>query len=102
MEHQHPGDGFEPTILHQWQPETLIRFNQENISLISEKICNDENCKFRQVTLRIFNYLLSHVNNDCKVSLNARQLSKTFGVHYDTITKSIKYLKLIGVIKIDK
>jgi Fic family protein len=102
MNYEHTGEDLNPAILHQWQPETLIRFNQENISFISEKICNDKNCKFRQVTLRIFNHLLSHVNNECRVSINAKQLSKIFGVHYDTITKSIKYLKSIDVIKIEK
>jgi len=84
---------------YQWQPENIIQVNQQYILLISEKISNDENCKFRQAVLRIFNHILASIDNEGKVSINARQLSRNLGVHYDTITKCIKYLRAINVIK---
>jgi hypothetical protein len=86
-------------IFHQWQSDNTIRVNQENLLLFIEKITTDENCKFRQTVLLIFNHLLANMDNESKVEINARQLSKKLGVHYDTATKCIKYLKQIEVIK---
>lgn len=102
MEYQHFGENFGSNILHQWKPDFFIRFNQQYILLVSEKISTDTNCKFRQVTLRVFIYLLANIDNEGKISINARQLSKNLGVHYDTITKCIKYLKDIDFIKTEK
>ena len=102
MDYQHFGENFSSNILHQWKPEFFIGSNRRHILLISEQISTDKNCKFRQATLRIFIYLLASMDNEGKVSINARQLSKNLGVHYDTTTKCIKYLKAIDVIKTEK
>jgi len=102
MEYQHLGENFGSNSSHHWQPENIIQVNQQYILLISEQISNDKNCKFRQAALRIFTHLLASIDNEGKVSINARQLSKNLGVHYDTTTKCIKYLKVIDVIKTEK
>ena len=95
-------ENFGSNSFHHWQPESIIQVNQQYILLISEQISNDKNCKFRQAALRIFTHLLASIDNEGKVSINARQLSKNLGVHYDTTTKCIKYLKVIDVIKTEK
>jgi hypothetical protein len=99
MHDPHTGENLNSGNFRDWQPENIIQVNQQYILLISEKISNDENCKFRQAVLRIFNHILASIDDEGKVSINARQLSKNLGVHYDTITKCIKYLRAINVIK---
>ena len=99
MEPSNNDKNFGSNPLYQWQPESIIQVNQQYILLISEQISNDKNCKFRQVALRIFNHILANMDDEGKVSINARQLSKNLGVHYDTTTTCIKYLKYIDVIK---
>jgi|GEM_PF-3154292 len=102
MQHQYFSEGFGSSVLHAWQPENTIQINQRNILLISEKISTDEHFKFRQAALRIFNFLLASMDNDCKVAISARHLSKKLGISYDTVTKSLKYLKAINVLKSQK
>ena len=72
-------------------PEKLIRF--------TEKICTDENCRYPQLALRIMNHILAEMDYDNKWKISARQISKRFGVHYDTVTKCLKYLRSIELIK---
>ena len=86
----------------QWKPESIIQINQRYVFMISEKISRDKNCKFRQLALRIFTNILASMDNDGKVSINARLLSSQLDVHYDTVTKCIKYLKSIDVIKTER
>jgi len=102
MQNQYFFDNFGSNILQAWQPEKTIKVNQENILLISEKISTDENLKFHQAALRIFNFLIASVDNDCKVVISARHLSKKLGISYDTVTKCLKYLKMIKVLKTGK
>ena len=82
--------------------DNTIHVNQKVLLAITEKISTDKNCKFRQTVLVIFNHLLASMDNDCKVEICARQLSTKLGVHYDTVTKCIKYLKQIEVLKTEK
>jgi len=102
MTNDYFGENVDSNIFHQWQAGKIVQFNQQNILLVSEKISNDKNCKFRQAALRIFNHLLANMNSEGKVAINARQLSKTMDIHYDTVTKCLKYLREIEVIKIEK
>ncbi len=87
---------------YQWQPEYAVKMHQQNISLVSETICTDRNFRFRQAGVRIFNYLVGCADMECKVAICARQLSKKLGVSYDTVTKTLKYLKQLKVLHPDK
>lgn len=102
MEPSNTDENFGSIRFRKWQPENIIQVNQQYILLISEQISHDKNCKFRQVALRIFNHILASMDDEGKVSINARQLSKSLGVHYDTTTTCIKYLRAIDVIKTAK
>ena len=82
MEPSNTDEHFGSNSFHQWQPENIIQVNQQYILLISEQISNDKNCKFRQAALRIFTHLLAIIDNEGKVSINARQLSRNLGVHW--------------------
>ena len=99
MEDQRKNEKFGLSLFHQGQADNFIRVNQENLLLFIEKIATDENCRFRQAVLIIFNHLLANMDTESKVEINARQISKKLGIHYDTATKCIKYLKQIDVIK---
>jgi hypothetical protein len=86
---------------NQVQPENIIQIDRQYLLSITEKISVDTKCQYRQATLRIFNHLLASADEG-RVVISARQLSKKLGIHYDTVTKCIKYLKGIGVIKVVK
>jgi hypothetical protein len=102
MQSQVSGECFGPENITQANSDNVVLLHQRDLLLISEKICNDKNCKFRHVTIRILNYLLANMDTDGKVSFSARQLSKRLGVHYDTVTKCLKYLRSIDLIKSEK
>lgn len=85
-------------LYNQWNPENIVQVNRQNIIAITEKICTDKNCKFRQQALRIFVHLIASIDKECKVAINAKQLSKKLDVHYDTVSKCLKYLRNIEVL----
>lgn len=99
MQDQGKNEKFGLSLFQQGQTDNFIRVNQENLLIFNEKIITDEKCRFRQAVLIIFNHLLANMDNESKVEINARQLSKRLGIHYDTATKCIKYLKDIEVLK---
>ena len=86
MEERGKNDKFGLSLFHQGQTDNFIRVNQENLLLFTDKIITDENCRFRQAVLIIFNHLLANMDNESKVEISARQLSKRLGIHYDTAT----------------
>lgn len=77
----------------------LLIINPESLIRYTEIICTDENCRFPQLALRILNHVFSEIDKENKFTVNARRISKQFGVHYDTVTKCLKYLRSIGLIK---
>lgn len=79
----------------------ILIVNPEVLRRYAETISTDENCRYPQLTLRLFVYLLTEIDKKNKLSISARQIAKEFGVHYDTVTKCLKYLRSINVIGSD-
>lgn len=74
-----------------WTPENTVEIEQEHLLSITEKICGQ--CRYPLLALRLLIYVICKIDADGKICLNARRLAKTFDVHYDTLTKCIKYLR---------
>lgn len=85
------------TDFHEHQKNVLL-VNPQSLVRYTEQICNDDNCKYPQLTLRILNHVFAEMDTRNRWNVSARQLSKRFDVHYDTITKALKYLRSINVI----
>ena len=75
-------------------PESLIRY--------TEIICNDENCRYPKLTLRILNHIFAKTDNEKKLAINPRYISDMLGANYDTVTKCLKYLRSISVLPCEK
>ena len=83
-----------------FEPEkNFVLVNPEKLIKYTEKICTDENCRYPQLALRLMNHILAEMDNNNKWNISARQIAKRFGVHYDTVTKCLKYLRAIELIK---
>jgi hypothetical protein len=96
-EHQHLShDGESPSPL-----VSLVEVEQKGLRAVAEKICESNECRYPLLALRLLIHVITGIDSNGKIHLSARQLSKSMGVHYDTITKCLKYLREIGVLRID-
>lgn len=77
-----------------------VEINRYYLLSVTEKISTDSACRYPQLTLRIFIHLLAVSDQANKIALSTRHLSKKLGVNYDTATKCLKYLRLLGIIRI--
>jgi hypothetical protein len=82
--------------------ENIVVLDQKHLALFAEKICTDPNCRYPLVALRILVHSITSVNKKGHIYISARRLSKSMGVHYDTVTKSLKYLRGIGILNIER
>ena len=83
-----------------WLPENIVEIDQHSILSITEKICKEG--RYPQLALRIFMHLIAGIDTKGKAHISARHLSKKLDVHYDTVTKCLKYLREIGAVALEK
>ena len=83
-----------------WLPENTVEIEQRNLLLVTEKICTS--CRYPLLAIRLLIHVIAGIDATGKVHISARHLSKTMNVHYDTVTKCLKYLREIGVMSIEK
>jgi hypothetical protein len=81
--------------------ENPLEIERRNLFYFSEKICSDKKCRYPQLALRILIHVIASVGTDGKIYICARRLSQAMDVHYDTVTKCIKYLREIDVLRKD-
>lgn len=79
-----------------------LHVDPERFAQLTELICTDEKCKYPQLTLRLFNHIVAGIDTENKWNASARQISRRLGAHYDTVTKCLKYLRAIDVIRVEK
>ena len=91
-----------PAISHYHNQKSLLLVNPESLVRYAELICTDENCRYPQLALRILIHIMAEIDNHNKWTVSARQIAKRFNVHYDTVTKCLKYLRSINVIRTEK
>ncbi len=82
--------------------ENAVEIEQKNLRLLVEHICRGDQCRYPLLTLRLLIHLITGIDSNGLTYISARQLSKSMDVHYDTITKCLKYLRNIEAIAIKK
>ena len=80
----------------------IVEIEQQCLFYLTEKICKDKNCRYPQLTLRILNHVIAGIDVEGRMFICARQLAKAMEVNYDTVTKCLKYLREIGVIRFER
>ena len=83
-----------------WLPENSIEIERNNVLATIEKICTGSRHPY--LTLRLFMHVLCGIDRDGNVPVSARRLAKKIGAHYDTTCKCLKYLREIGVMRIER
>jgi hypothetical protein len=86
--------------LQSWQPENTVEIHPQNVLSIVEKIC--VNCRYPFLALRLYIHIICGIDNDSRIHISARHHSKKLDVHYDTVTKCLKYLREIGAIGVEE
>ena len=86
----------------QWPLEHIAEIEQENLRAIADKICQKNECRYPLLALRLLIHIITGIDTEDRIYISARQLSKALDAHYDTVTKCLKYLREIGVIRIEK
>gem|GEM_PF-2008618 len=85
---------------HHWQPDNIIEIEPQSLLHVTETICRQ--CRYPFLTLRLFLHVLCGIDGNGKTCICARRLAKKLDVHYDTVTKCLKYLREIGVVRIER
>jgi len=85
-----------------WTPENVIEIEKKSLHYIVEKICRNKECRYPLLAVRILIHVITSIDGSGKVYISARQLSKSLDVHYDTVTKCLKFLREIEVLRLDK
>ncbi|WP_147425710.1 hypothetical protein [Mucilaginibacter gracilis] len=67
-----------------------------------KQICDTKECRYPLLSLRLLIHIMTSMDNDGRTHISARHLSKALDVHYDTVTKCLKYLRQIDAIQIDR
>ncbi len=93
-------DGWTNTGEIQWPQENIIEVERKNLLFITEKIC--QQCRYPLLTLRLLLHIICGIDANGQVHISARQLSKKLDAHYNTVTKCLKYLREIGVVRIKR
>ncbi len=83
-------------------PYNVVWVDHHKLFYLTERISHDQRCRYPQLTLRILINAIAGMDTDGKIYICARQLSKIMDVHYDTVTKCIKYLREIEVLRIER
>ena len=84
------------------KPKGLLVVNPDSLVRYTEIICTDKNCRYPHLTLRILNHIFAELDKEKKWAVCPRYVSDSLGANYDTVTKCLKYLRSIDVLRIEK
>lgn len=93
-------NGFPDINAPAWSPENIVEIEKRNLLLVVEKI--NKQARYPLLALRLFLHVICGIDADGKINISARQMAKTLDAHYDTVTKCLKYLREIEVIRLDR
>ena len=79
----------------------LLIVNPNCLVGYAETICNDENCRYPKLTLRILFHILADIDTENKWEVSPRNVAKRLDSNYDTVTKCLKYLRSIKALHYD-
>jgi hypothetical protein len=91
---------------HSWlnneASENIVEIEPMTLRSIAEKICKNDRCRYPLLALRLLIHVITGIDGSGKIYISARQLSKSLDVHYDTVTKCLKFLREIEVLRIER
>ena len=87
-----------PEISFYDKQKGLLIVNADSLVHYTEIICTDKNCRYPQLTLRILNHIFAEIDKDNKWAISPRYVANRLDVNYDTVTKCLKYLRIINVL----
>lgn len=79
-----------------------IEIDQKALLSITEQICQPGGCRYPLLALRILIHVIGGIDGNGQIPISARRLSKSMNVHYDTVCKTLKYLRKTGVLEIER
>jgi len=82
--------------------ENTVEIEPKSFQYIVDKICRNNECRYPLLALRLLLHVITRADSTGKIYISARQLSKSLDVHYDTVTKCLKYLREIEVLCIER
>jgi hypothetical protein len=85
-----------------WNPEDTVEIDRKNLLTIAESICKNKECRYPLLALRLLIHVICGIDTEGRIPICARQLAKKLDVHYDTLCKSLKYLRKINVLHIER
>jgi len=88
-----------PHICHS---ENLVEIEPSVLRTFVSKILENDECRYPMLALRILLHIITEIDANGRVYISARQLSKAWGIHYDTVTKCIKFLRSIEVLRMER
>ena len=80
----------------------IVEIEQESLRMVVEHITDNSQCRYPLLALRVLLHTITKIDTKGRVYISARQLAKSLDVHYDTLTKCLKYLREIEVLKIER
>lgn len=83
----------------EWSSENIVEVECHQLLQVTETICTDEMCRYPQLALRILIHVIAGIDKEGGVYISAKQLANKLGVNYNTVSKCLKYLRKIGVLK---
>ena len=78
----------------------VVQIEQHKLRTVVETICTQ--CRYPLLALRLLLYVITGIDAEGRIYLSARHLAKMLNVHYDTVTKCLKYLREIEVLQIER
>lgn len=80
----------------------IVEVDQKHLLAITEKICQNGNCRYPLIALRLMIYCIANMDSNGRIPISARHLAKSMNVHYDTVTKCLKYLRINEILRIER
>ena len=83
-----------------WLPDNIIEIEPEKLLRITETICTQ--CRYPLLALRLLIHIICAIDADWQITISTRRLATMLGLHYDTVTKCLKYLREIEVLTMER
>lgn len=85
-----------------WSPENIVEIERNQLLQLTETICTDHACRYPQLALRILIHVITGIDTEGGVYISAKQLAGKLGVNYNTVSKCLKYLRQMGVLRLEQ
>ncbi len=82
--------------------ESIIEVERHQLLQVTETICTDHACRYPQLALRILIHVITGIDSEGNVFISAKQLASRLGVNYNTVSKCLRYLRRIGVLRLER